>query len=83
MCVSKCKDAESLPDAFGASFLDQAVRMKFIRKVYTIIFLQLLATTMIVALTILTGARNIMCTRIREGRCENRNNFRANQITNG
>ena len=69
MCVSKYKDAESLPDAFGTSFLDRAVRMKFIRKVCTIIFLQLLATILIVALTILTDARKIMCERELKGRC--------------
>ena len=41
---------EDMPEAFGASFSDKAIRMAFIRKVYLILMTQLLVTLGIVSL---------------------------------
>jgi len=54
-------DTEAMPVIFGPSFSEQNIRLKFIRKVYSILFSQLLATTLIVALFILTPIRGLMC----------------------
>ena len=47
-------DQESLPEGFGSSFSDKSVRMRFVRKVYSILLIQLLLTTGIIALLIYT-----------------------------
>lgn len=43
-------DAEALPEHFGASFSDKAIRNAFIRKVYLILMAQLLVTLCFVSL---------------------------------
>ena len=60
--MTKEQDEESLPVAFGSSFSDRTIRMNFIRKVYSIIFIQLLVTTLIVAPVIFSNnIKNFMC----------------------
>ena len=55
-------ESEPLPEGFGSSFSDRSIRMKFVRKVYTILLIQLLTTTGIIALIILTPSiRGYMC----------------------
>jgi len=54
-------EAEPLPQGFGSSFSDRSIRMKFVRKVYAILLIQLLVTTGIVAIFILTPVRGLMC----------------------
>ena len=54
----------ALPAGFGSSFSDKTIRMKFVRKVYSILLIQLLVTTAIIAVFILTPVRGLMC---REG----------------
>jgi len=54
-------DTEAMPEIFGPTFSEHNIRLKFIRKVYSILFTQLLATTLIVALFILTPIRGLMC----------------------
>ena len=55
-------EGEPLPEGFGSSFSDRSIRMKFVRKVYTILLIQLLTTTGIIALIILTPPiRGYMC----------------------
>ena len=56
-------EGDSLPEGFGSSFSDKSIRMKFVRKVYTILLIQLLVTTGIVAVFILTPMRDLMCDR--------------------
>jgi len=55
---------DALPAGFGSSFSDKTIRMKFVRKVYSILLIQLLVTTAIIAVFILTPVRGLMC---REG----------------
>ena len=55
---------DALPAGFGSSFSDKAIRMRFVRKVYSILLIQLLVTTAIIAVFILTPVRGLMC---REG----------------
>jgi len=52
---------EALPAGFGSSFSDRSIRMKFVRKVYSILLIQLLVTTGIIAVFILTPVRGLMC----------------------
>ena len=60
--MAKEQDEESLPVAFGSSFSDRTIRMNFIRKVYSIIFIQLLVTTLIVAPVIFSKSiKTFMC----------------------
>ena len=54
-------ESEPMPEGFGSSFSDKSIRMKFVRKVYTILLIQLAVTTGIVALFILTPIRGLMC----------------------
>merc|ERR1712018_798977 len=54
-------ESEQMPEGFGSSFSDKSIRMKFVRKVYTILLFQLAVTTGIVALFILTPIRGLMC----------------------
>ena len=54
-------EAEVLPEGFGSSFSDRNIRMKFVRKVYSILLIQLLVTTGIVAVFILSPVRQLMC----------------------
>ena len=55
-------DQESLPEGFGSSFSDKNIRMKFVRKVYSILLTQLLLTTGIIALILYTPAiRGFFC----------------------
>ena len=58
-------EGESLPEGFGSSFSNKSIRMKFVRKVYSILLIQLLVTTGIIALIVLTPPiRGIMCSRL-------------------
>lgn len=51
-----------LPDGFGASFSDKAVRTRFIRKVYMILLSQLAVTTSFIAIFCFTPAiKNFYC----------------------
>ena len=51
-----------LPDGFGSSFSDKAIRAKFIRKVYTILLSQLAITTSIIAIFCFTPSiKNFYC----------------------
>jgi len=54
-------EAEALPAGFGSSFSDRNIRMKFVRKVYSILLIQLLVTTAIIAVFILSPVRGLMC----------------------
>lgn len=55
-------ETDPLPEGFGSSFSDRTIRMKFVRKVYSILLIQLLLTTGIIALVILTPpVRGFMC----------------------
>jgi len=54
-------EEEALPVGFGTSFSDKAIRMRFVRKVYSILLIQLAVTTGIVALFILSPIRGLMC----------------------
>ena len=54
-------EEEALPVGFGSSFSDKAIRMRFVRKVYSILLIQLAVTTGIVALFILSPIRGLMC----------------------
>jgi len=62
-------EGDSLPEGFGSSFSDKSIRMKFVRKVYTILLIQLLVTTGIVAVFILTPMRDLMCDSSYTERC--------------
>lgn len=54
-------EVASLPAGFGSSFSDKSIRMRFVKKVYSILLIQLLVTTGIVALVILSPIRGLMC----------------------
>ena len=54
-------EAEAMPEGFGSSFSDRNIRMKFVRKVYSILLIQLLVTTAIIAVFILSPVRGLMC----------------------
>jgi len=65
------QDAETveviLPDGFGASFSDKAIRQRFIRKVYMILLSQLAVTTAFISVFIYTPAiRTFYCKVTRE-----------------
>lgn len=58
---------QALPEGFGSSFSDQNIRRTFIRKVYSILLVQLLVTTGIIALFIFTPAlRGVYCLNANE-----------------
>jgi len=53
---------QPMPEGFGSSFSDKTIRMRFVRKVYSILLIQLLVTTGIIALIIFTPAiREVYC----------------------
>lgn len=54
-------EEDALPQGFGSSFSDRSIRMRFVRKVYSILLIQLLVTTGIIAIFILTPVRGMMC----------------------
>lgn len=54
-------EVASLPAGFGSSFSDKSIRMRFVKKVYSILLIQFLVTTGIVALVILSPIRGLMC----------------------
>jgi len=62
-------DQESQKYGFKQSFSEQSIRLKFVRKVYTILLIQLTVTTLIVSIFILTPMRGLMCKSSYTERC--------------
>eukprot|EP00095_Tigriopus_kingsejongensis_P003599 maker-scaffold1570_size35393-snap-gene-0.14 protein:Tk03599 transcript:maker-scaffold1570_size35393-snap-gene-0.14-mRNA-1 annotation:"hypothetical protein LOTGIDRAFT_212296" len=65
--VETGSDLQPLPQGFGSSFAEKAIRAQFIRKVYAILLGQMILTTCIIALFCFTPAiRHFYCTKVSE-----------------